>query len=227
MQAPLPIGGGDADRAAIRGRVSFSQARNTPFQGLAADGAKLALWRLVREGFRVVGFIHDEILIELPDEGGYVGKETVDRVEQIMCSEMERVLGGTLPVGCEATLSTCWSKEAALIEQRRQGLSLAARDVGSGWDDRWPHGMTGRCLVPARSSRVGVPTGRAIDPETPRHRLVPASFMIPSRPTRRRPVPVAGENANRVQAGDSGRDRASQGGKRTASGTSTLENRYL
>ena len=100
----------------IRGRVSFRQARNTPFQALAADGAKLAMWRLVREGFRVVGFIHDEILIELPDEGGYVRKEHVDRVERIMCSEMERVLGGTLPVGCEATLSTCWSKEAQLIE---------------------------------------------------------------------------------------------------------------
>ncbi len=100
----------------IRGRVSFSQARNTPFQALAADGAKLAMWRLVREGFRVVGFIHDEILIELPDEGGYVKKEKVECIEKIMCSEMESLLDGVLPVGCEATLSTCWSKEAKLIE---------------------------------------------------------------------------------------------------------------
>jgi hypothetical protein len=30
---------------------------------------------------------------------------------------MERVLGGNLPVGCEATLSRCWSKEAELIER--------------------------------------------------------------------------------------------------------------
>src|SRR5262249_9415329 len=54
----------------IRGRVGYTQARNTPFQGLAADGAALALFDLVREGFRVVGFIHDEVLVELPDEGG-------------------------------------------------------------------------------------------------------------------------------------------------------------
>jgi DNA polymerase I-like protein with 3'-5' exonuclease and polymerase domains len=101
----------------IRGRVSFNQARNTPFQGLAADGAKLALWRLVREGFRVVGFIHDEVLIELRGEGGFVSKDRVDRVVEIMCKEMEKVLGGTLPVGCEPTLSTCWSKEAELIER--------------------------------------------------------------------------------------------------------------
>jgi DNA polymerase I-like protein with 3'-5' exonuclease and polymerase domains len=101
----------------IRGRVSYTQCRNTPFQGLAADGAKLALWRLLREGYRVVGFIHDEILIELPDEGGYISKKIVDRITEIMCSEMELVLGGTLPVGCEAVLSTCWSKEAKLIER--------------------------------------------------------------------------------------------------------------
>ena len=53
----------------VRGRVSFTQARNTPFQGLAADGAKLALWELIRAGYRVVAFIHDEILIELPEDG--------------------------------------------------------------------------------------------------------------------------------------------------------------
>lgn len=99
----------------VRGRVSFSQARNTPFQGLAADGAKLALWRLMREGFRLIGFIHDEILIELPDEGGFVSKANVDRAISIMCSEMKHALGGNLPVACEATLATCWSKDAELI----------------------------------------------------------------------------------------------------------------
>src|SRR5262249_40377263 len=46
----------------IRGRVTYCQVRNTPFQGLAADGAALALFSLVKEGFRVVAFIHDEVL---------------------------------------------------------------------------------------------------------------------------------------------------------------------
>jgi hypothetical protein len=94
----------------VRGRVRYSQARNTPFQGLAADGATLALFALAKEGFRVVGFIHDEVLIELPDEGGYVSKATVDKIERIMIDEMGRVLGG-LPVGVKSTLSTCWSKK--------------------------------------------------------------------------------------------------------------------
>jgi hypothetical protein len=99
----------------IRGRVSYAQCRNTPFQGLAADGAKLALWRLIREGYRVIGFVHDEVLIELEDEGGFVSKDKVDRIVEILCAEMQAVLEGSLPVECEAMLSTCWSKSAELI----------------------------------------------------------------------------------------------------------------
>jgi hypothetical protein len=99
----------------IRGRVRYSQARNTPFQGLAADGAALALFALVEEGFRVVGFVHDEVLVELPDEGGYVSEEKVRRVEEIMCRQMEEVLVGDIPVACEAALSRRWHKKAKLI----------------------------------------------------------------------------------------------------------------
>lgn len=99
----------------IRGRVRYSQARNTPFQGLAADGAALALFELVKEGFRVVAFVHDEVLVELPDEGGYVAEAKVLRVEEIMRSAMAQVLVGDIPVGCEAALSRRWSKKAKLI----------------------------------------------------------------------------------------------------------------
>jgi hypothetical protein len=99
----------------IRGRVRYSQARNTPFQGLAADGAALALFELVREGFRIVGFVHDEILVELPDEGGYVSEAKVRRVEEVMCRSMEQVLVGGIPVACEAALSRRWDKKAKLV----------------------------------------------------------------------------------------------------------------
>jgi DNA polymerase-1 len=89
--------------------------RNTPFQGLAADGAALALFELVREGFRVVGFVHDEVLVELPDEGAYVSEAKVRRVEQIMCEAMAKVLVGGIPVACESALSERWSKKAKLL----------------------------------------------------------------------------------------------------------------
>jgi hypothetical protein len=99
----------------VRGRVRYSQARNTPFQGLAADGAALALFALVQEGFRVVGFVHDEVLVELPDEGGFVSEVKVGRVKEIMCREMERVLVGSIPVACEAALAKRWEKKAKLV----------------------------------------------------------------------------------------------------------------
>jgi hypothetical protein len=96
----------------IRGGINYSQCRNTPFQGLAADGAKLALWRLIREGFSVVRFIHDEVLLELPDEGGYVSQAIAEHARAIMCQEMESVLVGGIGVGCELALSKYWSKDA-------------------------------------------------------------------------------------------------------------------
>jgi hypothetical protein len=99
----------------VRANTSYGQSHNTPFQGPAADGAKLALYRLIREGYRVVAFVHDEFVIEMPDEGGYVSRGRIDRITKILCDEMEEVLGGTLPAAVEATLSTCWSKRAGLI----------------------------------------------------------------------------------------------------------------
>jgi hypothetical protein len=63
----------------------------------------------------VVGFVDDEILLELPDEGGYVSNEKVRRVKEIMCREMESVLVGDTPVGCEAALSARWNKKAKLV----------------------------------------------------------------------------------------------------------------
>ena len=96
----------------IRGRVGFAQARNTPFQGLAADGAKNALWNLTREGFRVVAFIHDEVIVELPDDADHTAEAI--RIENIMNRSM-KVVAGDVPVACEYALSRRWSKDAKAI----------------------------------------------------------------------------------------------------------------
>jgi hypothetical protein len=98
----------------VRGKVGYTQAKNTPFQSLAADGAKLALWELLYHGFRVVGFVHDELLVELPDQGGYVEQAVCERVKRVVCEAMARVTV-SVPVDAEYTLSRCWSKEAKLL----------------------------------------------------------------------------------------------------------------
>jgi hypothetical protein len=98
----------------VWGGVAYTQERNGPFQGVAADGAKLAIGRLALRGRRIVGFIHDEILEEIPDQGGYVDLGRVEGSVADVRKGMEEVTGG-IPVSCEYTLSTCWSKRAELI----------------------------------------------------------------------------------------------------------------
>jgi len=61
----------------IRGGVTYCDAANSFFQGLAADGAKRALWLVAKAcyvdqmsplyGCRPVLFLHDEIIIEAPE----------------------------------------------------------------------------------------------------------------------------------------------------------------
>ncbi|MEI8213610.1 MAG: DNA polymerase [Planctomycetota bacterium] len=96
----------------LRGKVGFSQSKNTPFQGVAADGAKIALWGLFRSGFRVVAFIHDEFLIEIPIDCDPT--EQAQRINRILCESMEQ-LTGSVPIACEYSLSNRWYKEAEAV----------------------------------------------------------------------------------------------------------------
>jgi hypothetical protein len=99
----------------LRNGVSYTQARNTPFQALASDGAKHGLWRLLREGFRSVGFIHDEVLVELPDLGGYAALGEAERAEGILCAAMADLVGQGVPIAVDSALSVCWTKNAERI----------------------------------------------------------------------------------------------------------------
>jgi len=65
----------------LRANTSYCSEKNSPFQGLAADGAKLALYELDKAGYTVVGFVHDEIICEVRD----------DRVEELL-KEQERIM---------------------------------------------------------------------------------------------------------------------------------------
>jgi hypothetical protein len=100
----------------VRGGVSYTRARNTPFSGLAADGAKLALWDLVHSDYRVVAFVHDELLVELPLERApaspYANTLLHARtIERILIDAMQTVCPG-IPIRCEFALSRRWSKKS-------------------------------------------------------------------------------------------------------------------
>jgi len=96
----------------IRGKIGFTQACNTPFSGLAADGAKLALWNLTEVGFTIVCFVHDEIIIEIPEQSDW--DYEINLINNIVCSSMQE-LAGSIPIKCDYTLSRVWSKNARCI----------------------------------------------------------------------------------------------------------------
>jgi DNA polymerase I-like protein with 3'-5' exonuclease and polymerase domains len=95
----------------VRGKTEYTESKNTPFQGLAADGAKLAMWNLVKAGFRPVAFVHDEFVVEVPEGYGVIDMTELKarQVVQIMRESMEPLLGG-IPVEAEYKIADWWEK---------------------------------------------------------------------------------------------------------------------
>lgn len=90
----------------VRGYAQYTEARNTPFQGLTSDGAKLACYDLMRQGFSVVAFIHDEFVVEI--EQGPDMERHAQHIEQIACDAMRSVLYCDLPVRARTRISHQW-----------------------------------------------------------------------------------------------------------------------
>lgn len=67
----------------VRGQCSYTTAHNTPFQALAADGAKLSLWEMYKQQATITLFIHDEIIIEVDDN-----QEAINKAEKLLTSHM-------------------------------------------------------------------------------------------------------------------------------------------
>lgn len=91
-----------------RGRLTYCPACNSPFQGRAADMAKEAGWWLLRAQHRVVAFIHDEFLCEVPRETAH---ESAAGIVEIM-ENAGRVWCPDVPVRAVASLSYRWRKAA-------------------------------------------------------------------------------------------------------------------
>jgi hypothetical protein len=104
----------------VRNGCSFTQAKNTPFQGLAADGAKLALFELVRRGWRVVGFIHDEVLVEVPEGCDY--DEKAGELVDVLVTSMRRVCPNVNVECGDPVVMTRWSKDAEPVRDELQRL---------------------------------------------------------------------------------------------------------
>jgi len=101
----------------VRGNITYTRACNTPFQGLAADGAKEALWLVQRAcwtpgdalcGSRIALFVHDEIIIETPESDL---KRKGERLVECMVEGMQRWIPD-VPITAESVVMRRWSKDA-------------------------------------------------------------------------------------------------------------------
>lgn len=72
----------------IRANCSYTAWLNTHFQGEAAEGAKIALYLCFKAGLPLVAFIHDEIMIEVPEE---CADEKLKELQEYMISGMKMV----------------------------------------------------------------------------------------------------------------------------------------
>lgn len=98
----------------MRGRVRYTEACNTFFQGLAADGAKRALFRVWDEGdghVYPVAFLHDEILAEVPEARA---AECADLLARLMVEAMAECIPD-VPVTASPALMARWYKGAEAV----------------------------------------------------------------------------------------------------------------
>ena len=89
-----------------RAYCTYTAFLNTAFQGLAADGAKLAMYKVLKSGFTTVAFIHDQLLVEVPED---TAEEALSQVSELMIQGMEEVVKN-VKIGVEGDLKSRFSK---------------------------------------------------------------------------------------------------------------------
>lgn len=97
----------------VTGRVkrncNYCDGCNLHFQGLTADGGKIAMYMLYEHGFRMVNFVHDEIISELRED--HTLQDRLRLKEQLMITGMRQVIKN-VKIGVETVVSRRWYKEA-------------------------------------------------------------------------------------------------------------------
>ncbi len=91
----------------LRANASYAACRNGIMQGLAADGAIYALWKLSRAGYTIVNFIHDEVIIEIREDENLPAK--IADIERLMIMGMQEVVPGA-NVRVETSVRRSFSK---------------------------------------------------------------------------------------------------------------------
>ncbi len=114
----------------VRGGCTYTSASNTLFQGLSSEGAKRAAWVTAHEayakpesplyGCRPVIFLHDEIVIEAPQDRAAAA---ATRLSEVMVVAME-VFTPDVPATASATMMRRWYKGAEPVYDADGALAV-------------------------------------------------------------------------------------------------------
>ena len=98
-------------RRAWNGTPRITALYNTPVQGTAADITKKALGllpqKLAGTGAKIIGTVHDEIILEVPDR--LAGEVAVILTETMI--QVEKAYLGRVPVEVEVTIGQTWAEK--------------------------------------------------------------------------------------------------------------------
>lgn len=110
----------------IRGWCGYTESKNSPFQGLAADGAKLAVANLIRAGHKVVNFIHDEVLVEVDlDQDNRPVDADIARIME----ESMKVFVPDVQVKTEGEYMVNWAKSGThLLDDRGRFVPIPSKE---------------------------------------------------------------------------------------------------
>lgn len=79
------------DTGFIRTGCSYTEYLNCGFQTKTAEGAKIMLYNLIKSGYKVVAFVHDQVLVSHPTEDA---ERALEDVKRIMVESMSKVIIG-------------------------------------------------------------------------------------------------------------------------------------
>ena len=101
------------DKFGLRKSASYTEKLNTPIQGSAADIAKLGLYKVsqVLKGTKgkLVAFIHDEVIVEIPTEQA---EELLPQIEQAL-KEAGQYYLPNVEISLSANICDSWMEKSA------------------------------------------------------------------------------------------------------------------
>jgi DNA polymerase-1 len=113
----------------LRGGIRYTVACNSYFQGLGSDATKNAGWLIAKAcyidkdsplfGCRIVNYIHDQFLVEAPEERAH---EACMELARLMVEGAKPYLPDVVPTVKKPLVARCWSKNAKPVKDKNGRL---------------------------------------------------------------------------------------------------------